>query len=57
MAGKRVIIKYKGSGGGILGWYILSALLIIITLGIYSPWAINNLYRYIIENIEVEIPE
>ena len=57
MATKRVTIKYTGSGGGILGWYLLSAILIIVTIGIYTPWAVNNLYRYIIEHTEVEIPD
>lgn len=52
---KNVNIRYTGSGADILwnmiGWGILS----VITLGIYSAWAVNNLYRYIIEHIEVEI--
>jgi uncharacterized membrane protein YjgN (DUF898 family) len=57
MATKRVAIKYTGKGTDILGWYILSAILITITLGIYTPWAVNSLYRYIIEHTEVEIPD
>lgn len=56
MAGKRVTIKYKGSGADIFGRCILWAILIAITVGIYGPWAVNNFYRYIIEHIEVEIP-
>lgn len=57
MATKRVRIRYTGSGADILGRYILWAILSVITLGIYGPWAINNFYRYVIEHIEVEIPD
>ncbi len=57
MAGKLVTIRYRGSGADILGRYILWAFLILITVGIYGPWALNNFYRYVIEHTEVEIPE
>ena len=57
MTGKRVTIRYTGSGADILGRYILWAILSFITLGIYSPWAVNNFYRYVIEHTEVEIPD
>jgi uncharacterized membrane protein YvbJ len=56
MAAKRISIRYKGSGGDLLGRFILWAILTAITLGIYAPWAANNFYRYIIEHIELEIP-
>ncbi len=57
MSAKSVTIKYRGSGADILGRYILWAILSIITLGIYGPWALNNFYRYVIEHIEIEIPD
>jgi len=52
---KKVNLRYTGTGSDILGNMILWAVLTAITLGIYYPWAINNLCRYIIEHIEVEI--
>ena len=51
---KRVIIKYTGNGADIFGRFLLWALLCVITIGIYGPWAVNNFYRYVIEHIEVE---
>ena len=57
MAGKKVTIHYRGSGADILGRYILWAILIVLTVGIYGPWALNNFYRYVIEHVEVEIPD
>lgn len=57
MVAKRVTIKYQGNGVDILGRYILWAILIVITLGIYGPWALNSFYKYVVEHIEVEIPE
>jgi len=57
MAGKRVTIKYRGSGADIFGRYILWALLSIITIGLYGPWAVNSFYRYVVEHIEIEIPD
>lgn len=57
MAAKQVIIKYRGSGADILGRYILWAFLTLITVGIYGPWALNNFYRYVIEHVDVEIPD
>ncbi len=45
---------YTGDGADLLwhwlGWIILTA----ITLGIYSPWAINNFCRYVVEHTEIK---
>lgn len=57
MASKRIMLKYNGSGGGILGWWIVSVILSILTIGIYTPWAVNKLYSYIVQHIELEIPD
>ena len=57
MAVKRAKVRYTGSGSAILGWYIISFILILVTLGIYTPWAVNNLYHYIFEHCELEIPD
>ena len=57
MAVKRATIKYTGAGADILGRYILWVILTVITIGIYGPWAINSFYRYVIEHVEVEIPD
>ncbi len=48
-------VRYTGNGAGILGWYIISFILIVVTLGIYTPWAVNSLYRYLFEHCEIEI--
>ena len=57
MGTRRISIRYKGTGAGLLGRYILWTILTVITLGIYGPWMYNNLVRYVIEHIELELPE
>ena len=47
-------VEFSGVGVDLLGRFILWYILIIITIGIYSPWAINNMYRYIVENIKIK---
>ena len=51
IGGKR--FKFNGTGGGLFGKYIIWWLLSIITLGIYSFWAIKNEIRWVVENIEM----
>jgi hypothetical protein len=51
---RNMILIYTGDGADLLlhwlGWIILTA----ITLGIYSPWAINNFCRYVVEHTEIK---
>jgi hypothetical protein len=51
---RNMTLIYTGDGVDLLlyglGWLILTA----ITLGIYSPWAINNFCRYVAEHTEIE---
>jgi len=54
MAKNNVRVRYTGKGIDILGRYILWSILVMFTLGIYSPWMINNLFKYVIEHVEVE---
>jgi len=46
-------LRFKGTGGGLFGRYILWYLLTIITFGIYSYWAARNSIKWAIENIEM----
>jgi hypothetical protein len=54
IAGTRVSISWTGSGGDLfwklLGWMLLS----LITLGIYYPWTICNLMKYMVERTVVQ---
>jgi len=54
IAGRRISITWSGSGGDLiwklLGWIFLT----VITLGIYYPWFICNLMRYLVENTTVQ---
>ena len=47
-------IRFTGSGLGLLvrfiGWYLLT----ILTLYIFAPWALNGMFRYAVENIEID---
>jgi len=56
IAGRRISITWSGSGGDLiwklLGWIILT----VITLGIYYPWFICNLMRYLVENTTANTP-
>jgi len=47
-------VEFSGAGVDLLGRFILWLILSYITLGIYSPWAINNMYKYIVENIKIK---
>jgi len=51
----RVNLQYTERGEDIFGRMILWGILTVVTLGIYSPWAITNLCRYIIEHTTVEV--
>jgi len=51
----KVNLRYTGRGEDIFGRIILWGILTVVTFGIYSPWAITNLYRYIIEHTKVEV--
>jgi len=51
----KVNLGYTGRGEDILGRVLLWGILTVVTLGIYSPWAINNLYRYIVEHTQVDV--
>ena len=50
-------LAFKGTGGGLIGRYILWSILTFITLGIYGYWAIRNYIRWAIENVEVSLPK
>jgi len=45
--------NYVGTAGGLLKSQFLSMLLIAVTGGIYTPWALVNLKRWTYENVEV----
>lgn len=54
IGGRHVTVTWTGSGGDLfwklLGWLLLG----VITLGIYYPWTICNLMRYMVEHTSVQ---
>ncbi|MBN2804367.1 MAG: DUF898 family protein [Deltaproteobacteria bacterium] len=47
-------IEFSGTGGALFGKFFVGTLLTGITLGIYLPWFIVNLYKYIAENLTLK---
>jgi hypothetical protein len=45
--------RYTGTLGGLAKVQILNSILIMLTLGIYTPWAIVKLKQWTYENVEV----
>jgi uncharacterized membrane protein YjgN (DUF898 family) len=52
---RKAKIVYKGTGGDIFLWCIVTALLSLVTLGLYLPFAANKLCKYLLEHIEINI--
>ena len=46
---------YKGTGAGLFGNLFVGVLLTIITLGIYLPWFVVKLYKYVLENTIMKV--
>lgn len=46
--------EFTGSGGALLGKFLIGMILTSITLGIYAPWFIVNLQKYITENLTLK---
>jgi hypothetical protein len=51
---KKTTLRYTGDGADLLWHGIVWLLLTAITLGIYYPWALNNVCRYVVEHVEIE---
>lgn len=49
-----ISFSFKGDGGKLLGIYIVNFLLLILTLGMYYPWAKAKINRYIHSETELE---
>ena len=45
-------LKFNGTAMGLFGRWILWFLLSIVTFGIYGFWAIRNVIKWVVENIE-----
>ena len=43
-------LVFRGSGGGLIGNWIVIILLSIITVGIYAPWGYCRIQRWISNN-------
>ena len=52
---RKAKIVYKGTGGDIFLWCIVTVLLSLVTLGLYLPFAANRLWKYLLEHIEINI--
>jgi len=52
---RKAKIVYKGRGGDIFLWCIVTGLLSIITLGLYLPFAANRLWKYLWGHTEINI--
>jgi uncharacterized membrane protein YjgN (DUF898 family) len=49
-----ISFSFKGDGGKLLGIYIVNFLLLIVTLGLYFPWANAKVSRYLHSETEFE---
>lgn len=49
-----ISFSFKGDGGKLLGIYIVNFLLMIVTLGLYFPWAKAKVSRYLHSETELE---
>ena len=56
-SGRDVSVDYTGTGVDLFGRFILWYILLLITLGLYGPWMANGFYRYVVENITVNVTE
>ena len=54
MAVEQTSLHYTGKGIDILGHVILGGILMLITLGLYTPWSITGLVRYVCQHVQVE---
>lgn len=54
---RRVGVIYTASSRDILAWFIRTAVLSVLTLGLYLPVAANRLVRYLCEHTELYIGE
>jgi len=46
--------EFNGTGGALLGKFLLGILLTVITAGIYAPWFACNIYRYLADNTQIK---
>lgn len=53
----RVGVIYTASSGDILAWFIRTAILSVLTLGLYLPVAANRLVKYLCAHTELYIGE
>ncbi|MBX2903207.1 MAG: DUF898 family protein [Chitinophagales bacterium] len=51
---KRTRFKFHGSGSALLGIYFLNLIFVILTLGLYYPWARAKLIQYFYGETELE---
>lgn len=49
-----ISFSFKGDGGKLLGIFIVNMLLIVVTLGLYYPWAKAKVNRYFHSETELE---
>jgi uncharacterized membrane protein YjgN (DUF898 family) len=54
---RRVGVIYTASSRDILAWFIRTAILSVLTLGLYLPVAANKLVKYICAHTELYIGE
>jgi len=54
---RRVGVIYTASSGDILAWFIRTAILSVLTLGLYLPVAANKLVKYLCAHTELYIGE
>jgi uncharacterized membrane protein YjgN (DUF898 family) len=54
---RRVGVIYTASSRDILAWFIRTAILSVLTLGLYLPVAANRLVRYLCAHTELYIGE
>lgn len=46
--------EFTGTGGGLLGKFLVGMILTMVTFGIYAPWFVVSLQKYISENLKLK---
>ncbi len=56
MSGGETRFKYNGTGGGLFGQLFVGYLLTLVTLGVYMPWFIVRMLKYVTSNTQMTTP-
>jgi len=55
--GNKVTMRFTGTGGELVGVYIVGMILTVFTLGIYGFWFMVNMVKFVTDHTEGETPD